>query len=151
MILKHEIGKYWVEFSYDYNGVENVSEIQDLINYDRNKWLKDLSREISKVESSGSNVDDLLNKELSLDELAGTSIVSESENNVSGIIGGANVETEEASAENNTSSETIVEETNTITEEQNTSESVSPITGNVISKTGEAISNFVKRIRNLIN
>ena len=58
LIIRFEIGGYWLENSYNYNGDEN--ELKAQIELDRVKWVKNLVKQLSETEENPENVDDLI-------------------------------------------------------------------------------------------
>ena len=56
LILRHELGTYWIEYSYD-SDAENLDE---MIETDRNKWLKDIARELLKTKPESIEIPDLI-------------------------------------------------------------------------------------------
>lgn len=47
LIVRYEIGKYWREYSYDYNN-EISDRLNKIIEFERNYWLKSLAQQLSK-------------------------------------------------------------------------------------------------------
>ena len=58
-VIKYELGDYWTEFSYDYDG-KISEELLDKIELERKYWLKNLVKELSKETSEAENVGDLV-------------------------------------------------------------------------------------------
>ncbi|MFA4953466.1 MAG: hypothetical protein WC584_04550 [Candidatus Pacearchaeota archaeon] len=58
-VIRYELGDYWTEFSYDYDG-ELSKEFLEKVELERKYWLKNLARELSKETSESKNVGDLI-------------------------------------------------------------------------------------------
>lgn len=58
LVVRFEIGSYWLESSYDYAG--DATEIKAQVELDREKWLKVLIKELSETEPAPEQVPDLL-------------------------------------------------------------------------------------------
>ena len=69
LVLKYQLSKYWIEYSYDYNG--NINNSENLMNRDKIKWLKDLSKQLSKPKSKTQKVESLI-KEFNLTDVLNT-------------------------------------------------------------------------------
>ena len=59
LVVKYELGQYWVEYSYNYNG-QITSELKDLMDLERNYWLKNLVKQLQKENPDVENVNSLL-------------------------------------------------------------------------------------------
>ena len=59
LVIKYELGDYWTEFSYDYDG-KLSKELLDKIELERRYWLKNLAKELSRKISEAENVNDLI-------------------------------------------------------------------------------------------
>ncbi|MEK6884824.1 MAG: hypothetical protein AABY22_34650 [Nanoarchaeota archaeon] len=59
LLVRYELGKYWVEYSYNYNG-EVSKDLEDKIDLERGKWLKNLALQLSKEKNSENSVSELL-------------------------------------------------------------------------------------------
>ena len=166
LVLKYELGDYWTEFSYDYEG-DISKNLLDKIELERKYWLKNLAKELSKETSEVESVGDLvvgfnLNESNSL-KLKGINASEEikkevkeeknkTEENVTEVVENETSPTpppqETPVITNETSTETPVEtptETNTT---ENTEQSPEfGITGQTISPSQSSVS-FFDRIRN---
>ena len=58
IIIRYELGDYWIEYSYS----SSISDdkLSFLMEIDKIKFLKDLSKELSKNKSSPKKLDNLL-------------------------------------------------------------------------------------------
>ena len=72
--LRYQLDKYWIEYSYDYDG--NLEKISDIIERDKSRWLKDIAKELLKEKSDSLNVDELINKEFNLSSIKIVSVTS---------------------------------------------------------------------------
>ncbi len=55
LVLKYKLGKYWTEFSYDYDG-QMTEDLLKKIEIERKYWLKSLAKELSKELTSPENI-----------------------------------------------------------------------------------------------
>ena len=154
LIVKYELDKYWIEYSYEYDGT--FDSIENLMERDKSRWLKDLAAQLSKTKEEPQEVDDLIGKEFNITGIKSVEIVSNTTtNNVEEAITHTprEVSVEEETPEEIPVEEVPVEETTNETQteslsEANETETTTPITGNVVAKTGDAIKGFFKGIIN---
>ncbi|MFA5019972.1 MAG: hypothetical protein WC533_02640 [Candidatus Pacearchaeota archaeon] len=59
LVIRFEIGDYWIEKSYYYG---DIDELKNLIDLDRAKWLKILAKQLSEDKTVSEQADDFLNE-----------------------------------------------------------------------------------------
>ncbi len=158
LIVKYELDKYWIKYSYEYDGT--VDSIENLMERDKARWLKDLATQLSKTKEEPQEVDGLIGNEFNITGIKSVEIVSNTTTNkVEEETVEEEIPVEEVTEEN--AEETIVETTENVTKsettnetqteslsEANETETTTPITGNAVAKTGDAIKGFFKGIIN---
>ena len=70
MLIKYELGKYWVEYTYTYAGINNTipNDLDNKIELERKKWLKNLALQLSKEKNSNETAVSGLLKDYDLKE-----------------------------------------------------------------------------------
>lgn len=153
LIVKYELDKYWIEYSYEYDGT--VDSIGNLMERDKARWLKDLAAQLSKTKEEPQEINDLIGNEFNITGIKSVEIVSnitinnEEEEVVEEETPEEEIPVEEVTEEN--AEETIAETTENVTEAetiQESNESTTPITGNAVAKTGDAVKGFFEGIIN---
>ncbi len=85
LLIKYELGKYWVEYTYTYSGTNNSisADLENKIEIERKKWLKNLALQLSKEKSNNSSsVSDLLKDyNLKESEVINQTLINETESN----------------------------------------------------------------------
>ena len=125
LIVKHEIGDYWIEYSYDYKDKEISDVLEQEIERDMIRWLKDIARQLTKQKAEAEKIETLLGNK-SIDSFEDTKAVASAQTNTSVV-----QETEEISEQQpveETSAETSGETTEEISE------------ANVTETTGQEVS-----------
>ena len=71
IVVRHVLGEYWIEHSYDYKGDIN-EDLKEKIEGDKIGWLKEIARTLSGSDSKGQEINELI-----FDENYGSSISSQ--------------------------------------------------------------------------
>ncbi|MBI2629171.1 hypothetical protein HYW74_03740 [Candidatus Pacearchaeota archaeon] len=59
LILRFQLGNYWLEKSYDYSN-NNSTILNEQIELDRVKWVKNLAKKLSETSSSKENIEEFI-------------------------------------------------------------------------------------------
>jgi hypothetical protein len=60
LVIKYKLGKYWAEFSYDYENIDSLADLDNQIRFERMQWLKFLVKHLDIEEDEDIVIDSLL-------------------------------------------------------------------------------------------